>query len=997
MKQGRSYGGTLPDAEDNAVLLDYYLVSITNLPQLLSTTGVPTLTVVPEIIEYGPIAYRRYKTIDYQCSQWPDVTCGISTDGTIQTGYDRPTIIFDSNRTDVRLRNAGIGQAWDTTYLTIPNIKYRALETNLVALSNGLANSFEDIAIPLFTSNFFRTYVPMFSISLRSLLVPVGLQETINEAVNTVKVVNGYALYQAYDDVALGFLSNRVNMGLLTLGIDLSPNNLFHMSTTVAHYLLNESYTLSPLNLQGWNLWFNTLQEYKEQQINGNSNIGPATQVIMDTFLADFRVIDPLYVDNNDPTQPSTKALYHINLLLSWLVTFVNTTSTINTVTIESKIATALYRIGMIPMNDWKMVVYAQFGSNQVLGSIPDLFKLTNASLTATSRTGLSVSNVCPGTVSPYGGAGFLDIPYTAAQLSANHHVELSCWNNREEIRPNSSYTNTTTITQFSFGTHLSPTDMHKVLHFFTIGTGMLTLYTNDTYFQGTYNIARFLQGTRLLQTDLENHTVIVQHHVYTAATAYANYLDGLWSVNQYTAVMQSLGNCPAVYDPLNLQLPCSALLDLRHWLIYIGKDLVWNPLFVQRGPVVYDNISNTYLPHSEPYFANLVNENNPLRAGPFLKCTVREILEYGCHDNWLDYFHYKVNNKQTGDAQSRVVSIGPMDYSSPNKNSEWTNYKQKNRPNSRYTGKENIEKVDTIQKYNQYSNITLWNGFSDNSESYSNPVEGSYTGTQFAPQLSLSSVNHYTHDEIPSSVKVWLPQGLRSIRLTYTTNGNDPYDNLYTWQYRFVPQKSTVNAWKSIIPRMKTDTVDDTPICAIHVGKLVQNAPVYLSTPYFIGCGSYALPIYETIPGYTYKDNRTRNEELLGTYVNIEPISGTVTNGHQRLGVHLRWSSSIWYPSLSVSYGLVYWMDTHTTIKESDSKQLGTLINDTRNLHHFLIPVILFTCGSFLFLAGIYLVRKGLKIPVSLLFTNPKNVPGRTQPKDDLDYFDDTIHTREV
>ena len=973
------------------------MASITNIPDLISSPLSNNYEQYsPTIIEYGPISYRQYTSTDYQCTPYPNIKCGLSADGNTQTYYDRPTILFDKKRTDKTLQNQS---NWNTIYLTIPNIGYRALETNVVTLANGLAKSFDDVAIPIFSSNLLRTMLPSLDIGLRCLLVPIALQEIVNDAVNTAKIVNSFTITRAYDDVALGFLSNRVNMGILTFGIDLSPNNAFHMSTTVMRTLLNASNPISPLHMDGWNIIFSTIQEYQQQQQNNNMNIGPATQMFMDNFLNEFRLVDTAYPDAQDPTQPSIKALYHINLLLSWLTMFVNTSTTTNTLIIESNAAAALYRIGMIPTNDWKEVIYSQLGSNNILGSIPDLFQLLNASNTKDSRTGLKRENDCPTTVSTYGGASFIDIPFIATQMPAIYPLEFSCWNNREFIPSlpiNVSYfTNTSRVIDYSFGSKLSSTDMRKIIHTFTTGPGMLMFYTNDNYFTGTKNIALFLQGIELLQSDLKNFNSTIESYIYSAATGYGNVLDKFWTPNQYNNLISTLGNCPSQYDPLNFQLPCTVLFDIRQWLIQISKYLVWYPQFVYRGPIVYDKPSQTFISHPEAYYANLINENNPLRAGPFIKCTLYEILEYGCHDNLLDYLNQKLRNKLPGDKSSRISPIISTDYSSPSKDNEWNIYKQQHKPNTRYTGKLDIKKIDLLQKFNDDKEITVWNGYMDNTGSFSNTVGGSYTGTQFAPLLSLYSSNNYNYEEITNEISVWVSQGLRNINLQYSNSGMDPYNNLYTWQYRLAVDR-TYESWKTTIPRMKTDTKDDTPICAANVANVASGAPVYLSTPYFIGCPHYALANYKEIPGYNYSDNRTRNEERLSTYLNVEPISGIVTNGHKRLGAHLRWDHSVWYPSLSLTYGLVYWIDISGTMKETDSKELSSIINDTRYMLHLLIPAVLYSAGSVFFLLGIYLLNKGRKIPKSLLFTEPHNVPGHKQPKDEIDYMEN-IHVHDL
>ena len=41
----------------------------------------------------------------------------------------------------------------------------------------------------------------------------------------------------------------------------------------------------------------------------------------------------------------------------------------------------------------------------------------------------------------------------------------------------------------------------------------------------------------------------------------------------------------------------------------------------------------------------------SPLRAGPFIRCTIMEVLELGCHDNLLDFFSVMLFSATPGEA----------------------------------------------------------------------------------------------------------------------------------------------------------------------------------------------------------------------------------------------------------------------------------------------------------------------------------------------------------
>ena len=177
------------------------------------------------------------------------------------------------------------------------------------------------------------------------------------------------------------------------------------------------------------------------------------------------------------------------------------------------------------------------------------------------------------------------------------------------------------------------------------------------------------------------------------------------------------------------------------------------------------------------------------MRAGPLLKCTLTEAVELGCHDNLLDYLAQVRNGHggpvcvcvcvvwvwvwvgrwggqggagasrrcpqqppplrhalhtqvlygaPPGAASSRAfppIDAGDFPYNAEG-NASWAAYIATPAGatfDTRYTGENDINLVDVIQKANGLSALTVWDGV-PGSGSLLTPVTGSYTGLRFAP-----------------------------------------------------------------------------------------------------------------------------------------------------------------------------------------------------------------------------------------------------------------------
>ena len=90
---------------------------------------------------------------------------------------------------------------------------------------------------------------------------------------------------------------------------------------------------------------------------------------------------------------------------------------------------------------------------------------------------------------------------------------------------------------------------------------------------------------------------------------------------------MNGGATCPAAKgNLLLLPLRCFEIVDLAGWVNHIAKDVVFDAGFAKVGPRMFKASTGTFVPLTDPYYVrfDLFHEANALRAGPFLRCTLR-------------------------------------------------------------------------------------------------------------------------------------------------------------------------------------------------------------------------------------------------------------------------------------------------------------------------------------------------------------------------------------
>ena len=139
-------------------------------------------------------------------------------------------------------------------------------------------------------------------------------------------------------------------------------------------------------------------------------------------------------------------------------------------------------------------------------------------------------------------------------------------------------------------------------------------------------------------------------------------------------------------------------------------------------------------------------------------------------------------------------------------------------------------------------------------------------------------------------------------------------------------------------------------PRCAAFAGPVASGALVLFSKPYMLGC----TPDYNLAADYSLAPGMaTPTEATHGTYVDIEPVSGTVLVAHRRLGAHLRLlPTQSWYP-IRACTPLVYWVDEWGTISYNQARDLADALAHARAAAGVIIYAVALTLGILFFLLG--------------------------------------------
>ena len=875
------------------------------------------------IAEIGPISYREYEDVDTSCAK-----CGFS--GDVMTWYNRKVVRFNPADSHADFKDHKTGSKFDTTYVTVPNLNYHGLEAQVRTLSGGQISTLESLTIPLFFAQGMSKLLANDALPLlfRTTTLPIVFGLMITELVtlhsttygtpcasliSQVAAYNQCLSFQALKD----FRSNdaRASAKYFSLGQDLSSS-----MTDAALGVIFSTSSPGLLSVGGWSLFGAALQ---------GASKTPQDQAPIVAFSTAFATACATAGDTSYATTP-TKLTTHVGLLMQWVGTLLST-ATANGALSSPAAAKAFdllksyvnsLSVSGASLNDYSELAYLQLGSNSIMSALA----YANNVPTATSSMGTSVENECTSTIA----ASLIDTAALKAQIPGGAIPEFSCWNVRSN--PN------------SLGTRLSPSQMKTWFTTLMSGASLSLGGATVPGSAGFMSIAGFMAGGNALAKAFGT----AADTAAAGGTPAADMLDTLYIASKYRAYMTSktssnaaiynaavagAANCPSAYNPLNLNLKCSQILDLVGFVSHFSQNLIYNPTFVNIGPRISDGVGGFKL-HTDPYWNGLANEATPLRAGPFLRCTVREVLEKGCHDNLQDYALGALAGQPPGTPSNRLENLISTSYEGATRKTAFeTDFVNKAMPepvNGRYTGASNLDLIDVIQADSGRLGPFTEFGGPMGSTKMDHPLDGSYSGNQFKPELEI---NFWDSPKDLASVKVWVYQVRRSVDLIYSGQVEDPTGAGIKLRRFSLPD---------VLPKMKTDDpatlssvpyygradVFPTPTCAVNILPIAKGIPIFIGSPYLEPC-------HKNVSGYNYSVPTIASHTAmrdLKTYIDIEPITGIVMNGFKRLGVHVGWKASPWY-NLKTTYGLAYWVQLRGAIKSDRATTFALLLKTVKAL----------------------------------------------------------------
>jgi len=956
-------------SKDNGVSSDVYIINITNIGAVMAGAQ-------PVVAELGPFAYRTYEQVDMSCG-----TCGISSSAGTMTWINAKIVRRDPVNTAPAFASAAAGGAWDS-YITVPNPNWHGLTALLHSL-NPLINNLEDLIIPFFFLKGFGGFVGGLPVAIRSATLPLTMFVAFSTVISGPACLNqgaGAPLCAMTNWRSNAIAASSPATAAFGLGSDLTNTIPVAALTVLFNSTADAPYSL--LSTAGWSGLLGTASA---------AAAGSATAVPMWTagFVAAVQVTDPAaYTGSNAANIAPTVAA-----LLTWTGKLMSTATNSTTGSLTDPVAASAFeflRLGLnanglsaggVPISSYSDFVFAQLGSNSIGSLIAG----------GPGDIGTAVTNVCSA------GESLADVPQIAAQLPGGKVPEFSCWNARSNAN--------------SFGTKLTPSQMLTWWSALSNGPALVFGPLPVAGSNGFMNTAGFLGGAAAMQarltTAMANFTaskmaggsdadaltaaataapemqdtvnVLLAYKVFQATPA-ALAVAKAAAASAYANAAAAAASCPAPYNPLGLPLKCFQILDLASFANYVAKDVIFAS-FASVGPRISTS-GGSMVPHTDPYFAALANEPSPLRAGPFLKCTVREYLEKGCHDNLQDFALATLGQGALGASGSpgfRTPAAGTAtSYEGSTRVQALQALISKMPPqtNGRFTGASSTSNIGVITlDSGKAGPFSEFGGPLGDTTTSTNPLAGSYDGNLFTGTYDPSFWSK--SPSAPASQTVWVYQARRALTLPYTSEVTDPSGAVKLYRYSL----------PNTLPKMKTDDpttpasqayygradVFPTPTCAVNIAPLSSGVVILLAPPYFQLCYASGMPGGTPVPGYAYTAPSLPNANAVGanvagnvqrdlnTYIDVEPITGATMNGFKRLGAHIAWQASPWFP-MRKTYGLMYWVNLHATVDSSTASTfadaIATLDKVMKNLTAGLVAV-----GVILIVLGLVCVYFGMQL----------------------------------
>ena len=993
--------GTSSDDDDNGLANDIYVPSITNVAAILAGGGAsPPAPVVTEI---GPLAYRSYSTIEQNC-----LTCGVSNG--VETWYDRKWVRYDAARSATGFADHRFGGPFDTTYVTVPNTNYRGLEAQLSAVTQGVVTTFETLAVPLLGLQGVQQLMApaALDVGTRTLVFPLALGALLQTALGSGLITDNF-IDNTPAAISAGFavsIGGSLYADSLALGVP-------PMSHTVPAALFTPGSAaagaVSPLSAVGWTLTVPALTDCPAAA-KGVPLAGAACNAYstaLQTAAGDYPAGDA-----------GAKMLQRdVGVILAYFGALLSVAPCAAVAPTAAQAKFEAFAVGALmnlqtqlgcsgaacDIHSWNDALWAQMANNGVTGLIMSagVFQSAGGAAAAAaypSLAGTGAGNLC--SASALSTSAFLSLA-DKLPVPGGAVPEFSCWNARANPASFGSKVSGAAL-KAVFGSPADPAGASPPVATSLLGGGLFRILNNAVPGTGgVSNTLMFLAGAATIannvKAELATGTAGPFHAEVLVFTAFAA-LKAAPSATTTAAYAAAVAGATAAPCPANkgnlllLPLRCFELVDLAAWLSHIAKDVVFDPTFVKAGPRMWNATavsqgacapSGAFVPLADPYYAsrNLFSEATPLRAGPFLRCTLREYVELGCHDNLMDYVMSLLSGAAPGSYKSRMSPAGLTTYEGSSNDQAWATYKNTNQPNQRFTGATDISQVDVITAYSvnnvQAAQISAFGGPAGSPSVQTNPVTGSYSGNHFAPTLKIAGAGPQAQDYSATwpSISVWVYQGLRACSLAFSSQVTDPAGaGIRLWRFMLNTGSASgvepsAAQWAAAIPRMKTDDAA-TPSCAANVAPLLSGVKVYLAPPYFHGCAANGLGAGVPVPGYTLTPGspaatRDPNSPTAGTvtFVDVEPMSGLTMNAHKRLGAHMYWGGATAWFNLKPTYGLLYWFDQYGQISSGSANTFVTSLGKVKQATSTGVGVLI-GIGVVLLLVGAVSTFFGCRMP---------------------------------
>jgi hypothetical protein len=939
--------GNAPDVNDTGAAIDVYVPSVMNVEAAL-------LGAQPAVAELGPIAYRRYSSFNYSCHD-----CNVS--GGVQTFLDRAAVRFDANSsTPEWLADRAFGGAWDTTYITVPNANLRALEARLASLHPALT-SFEALATPLFSLQAVTRLLPALDYALRVATFPLVAAAMLQAAYDAVGAAGGNPAYI----LPVQFVSN--NMPFLAEGLTLGADYTGAaapgpMSIAVYEALFGYGVPapflvspVSPLSPEGWH-------QVTVPALTAcpAAPAGAACATYLAAFMTAVNAVTPgSYSGPADPKLARDALviiLWYRRILGEPGVAYASTFATyaaksINTLQGRYGIAADVFT--------WPDAVWSQLANNGVAGTLAaysvyfsarvagasNATAVAAATAAAPAQLGLAAPNVCAAAQR----LSLVDL-LPPGSLPGNAVPELSCFSARLisgfGAGCGAKLSASALRAVFGSATDVAVASADSPVAATLLGGGIFPGGVGGAGIAGTegvFNTMIFSAGAAMLAAEVAAAAAVVATGGPAPAdpvigtTAAVMLAFGALASNPTSAALQAAyaaavaaadaaaPACPAALgNSLLLPLRCFEVLDLQRHLSHLAKDAVFDPNFARASPRRFDAVLGGFAPLADPYYQQAAatghaadffhGEASPLRAGPFLRCTLREYLEVGCHDNANDYFLALLGAAAPGAPSSRLPPVAPTSWEGAAQDGAWAAHVRANAPSRRRVGVpgSGLEDIDVavteVVGGTTVAAVAVWGGPQADASAATNPVKGSFSGTVFPPSLNVAAQDYAA---AWPTLDVWLAPALRAFSLRFTAQVADSRGaGVKLWRYMMVvPNATGADAtraeWAAAIPRMKADDVATTPACAANLRNYSRGVALFLAPPYFFGCRSTGLAGGAPVPGYAWAHsgstaalrNESSTERGLVSLVDVEPITGRALFAHRRTGMHLLWDRSPWFP----------------------------------------------------------------------------------------------------